>query len=174
MVRDIIPWRRKKDDGKLIRRRQTEDNPFEALHREMDRLFEDFFGQFETGLGWPGRNALRTPADAWSLTVDVAENDKEVRITADVPGMEEKDIDVELSDNVLTIAGEKRLERDEKEADYHVVERSYGSFHRAIPLPSGLIEDEAKAKFKNGVLQITIPKSPEAKASRKQIPIEAN
>lgn len=173
MVRDIIPWRRKREDGKLIRRRQDQDNPFLALHREMDRLFDDFFGQFDSGLSWPGQGALRARQDAWALNVDVAEDDNEVRVTADVPGMEEKDIEVELSDNLLTIHGEKKQERDEKKSNYHVVERSYGAFHRSIPLPGGLLEDKAKAKFKNGVLTITVPKSEEAKASKRTIPITA-
>lgn len=171
MVRDIIPWKRKKADGKLTRKAREEENPLLALHREMNQLFDDFFGSLETDLAWPRGKTLRNRADAWSLNVDVSENEHEVRIVADVPGMEEKDIDVELSDNLLTIKGEKREERDEKEADYHVVERSYGSFQRSIPLPSGMEPDKAKAKFKNGVLTITVPKSPEAKVSRKQIPI---
>ncbi len=171
MVRDIIPWRRKKDGMQVTRRRAEDDNPFLALHREIDRLFEDFFGSFEPGLLHGRGNALRQQADAWSLNVDVAENDKEVRVVADVPGMEEKDIEVDLSDNLLTIKGEKQQERDEKKADYHVVERSYGSFHRSIPLPGGLEQDKAKAKFKNGVLTVTVPKSPEARESRKQIPV---
>ncbi len=171
MVRDIIPWRRKRDDGKLIRRNREEDNPFLALHREMNQLFDDFFGSLESGLAWPQGGALRNRSDAWSLNVDVSEDDNEVRVVADVPGMDEKDIDVELSENLLTIKGEKRQERDEKKADYHIVERSYGSFQRSIPLPGGMEQDKAKARFKNGVLTVTVPRSPNAKASRKQIPI---
>lgn len=174
MVRDIIPWRRRKNDVKPARRGNDEEHPILALHREMDRLFEDFFGNLGSGLAWPRGNALRNQADAWALNVDVAENDKEVRVVADVPGMEEKDIEVDLSDNLLTIKGEKQEERDQKEADYHVVERSYGSFQRAIALPGGLEQDKAKAIFKNGVLTVTVPKSPEARVSRKQIPITAD
>ena len=173
MVRDIIPWRRKKDDGKLIRRAQDEGNPFLALHREMNQLFDDFFGSLGGDLGWPRSSGLRNRADAWSLNVDVSETEDEVRVVADVPGMEEKDIEVELSDNLLTIKGEKQEERDEKKADYHLVERSYGSFQRSIPLPGGMEQDNAKARFKNGVLTISIPKSSEAKQSRKQIAITA-
>lgn len=174
MVRDIIPWRRKKEDSRLARRGRNEDHPLEALHREMDQLFEDFFGNLETGLSWPRWSGLRSQSDAWTLNVDVAEDDNEIRVSADVPGMEEKDIDVELSDNLLTIKGEKNQERDEKKPDYHVVERSYGSFHRSIPLPGGLEQDKAKARFKKGVLTITVPKSAQTKTSRKQIPISAD
>ena len=173
MVRDMIPWRRKRGDGKLLRQERSEENPVMELHREMNRLFEEFFSDLETGLLWPGGAGLRSRAGTGSVRVDVSENDKEIRVTADVPGMEEKDIDVELSDNLLTIRGEKVQERDEKKDDYHLVERSYGSFERSIPLPGGLEEEKAKANFKNGVLSITVPKSAEAKANRKQIPISA-
>jgi len=173
MVRDMIPWRRKRDGGKLLRQERSEENPVMELHREMNRLFEEFFGDLETGLAWPGSTGLRSKAGTGTVRVDVSENDKEIRVTADVPGMEEKDIDVELSDNLLTIRGEKVQERDEKKDDYHLVERSYGSFERSIPLPGGLEEEKAKANFKNGVLSITVPKSAEAKANRKQIPISA-
>lgn len=171
MVRDLIPWRRRKSESGLVRRTSEQDHPLAALHREMNQLFEDFFGDFGAGLTAPGWSGLRSRSDALSIHVDVAEDENEVRITADVPGMEEKDIEVEFSNNFLTIRGEKRDERKEKKADYHLVERSYGSFQRTLALPDGLEEDKAKARFKNGVLTITLPKSAEYRAERKQIPI---
>lgn len=172
MVRDIMPWRRRKSgDGKLVRSRQEDEHPFAALQREMNQLFDEFFGDWGTGLDWPRWSGLRAHADQGALSVDVVEDEQEVRVTADVPGMDEKDIDVELSDNLLTIKGEKQQERDEKKRNYHLVERTYGAFQRSIPLPGGLLEDKAKARFKNGVLTVTIPKSAESKSQRKQIPI---
>lgn len=173
MVRDIIPWRKKKSDRSLTRQTRDDDHPLATLHREMNQLFDDFFGDLGFGLTVPHNSGLRSRSDAWSINVDVAEDDKEVRVTADVPGMDEKDIDVELSHSTLTIRGEKRNERDERKADYHLVERSYGSFQRVIPLPDGLAEDEAKARFKNGVLTIVLPKTAEYRGQRKQIPIAA-
>ena len=173
MTREIRPWR-KRWGARAPMRRSESDNPFMALHREMDRLFEDFFGNWDTGLAWPGSGDLRESDKAWDVNVDLSENDKEVRIAADIPGMDEKDIEVELTDNVLTIRGERKTERDEKHDDYHLMERTVGHFHRSIPLPKGLVEDKAQARFKKGVLTITIPKSPEAKQQRKQIAISSD
>ncbi len=171
MVRDLIPWRRKRDQKGISRAEREEDNPFLALRREIDDLFEDFFGRFEEGLVRPGLGCLGGCDDAAFLRVDVFETDDEVRITADVPGMEEKDLDVQLSDNLLTIKGERQSEREDKKRDYHLTERSYGMFQRSITLPGGIDESKAKARFKNGELTIRIPKTPEAKSRRKQIPI---
>lgn len=174
MVRDIMPWRRRKDGGKLSRPRREDEHPFAALQREMNQLFDDFFGDW--GMQWSGPrwSGLRSQADAGAVSVDVAEDENEVRVVADVPGMEEKDIEVELNDNLLTIHGEKHHERDEKKRNYHLVERTYGAFHRSIPLPGGLEEEQAKARFKNGVLTVTIPKSAEARTQRKQIPVASD
>lgn len=171
MVRDIIPWKKKKSEKAITRRESENEHPLMALHREMNQLFDDFFGDFGFGLSTPRWSGLRTRSDAATIRVDVSEDENEVRVTADVPGMEEKDIDVELSHNLLTIRGERHDERDEKKADYHLIERTYGSFQRVIPLPDGLEEDQAKARFKNGVLTIVLPKSSDHRAQRKQIPI---
>lgn len=173
MKKEIMPWRKRRKGGKLLPQRRGEENPFMALHREMNELFEDFFGDFETGLAWPRSSGLRSRDDAGTIRIDVAENEKEFRVMADVPGLEEQDIDVELSDNLLTIRAEKTEERDEQEADFHIVERSYGSFQRTVPLPGGLEQDQAQANFKNGVLTIIVPKSAEARQSRRQIPVQA-
>ena len=170
MTREIRPWRKRWGALNPLRRDDS-DNPFLALHRDLDQLFEDFFGSWETGPAWPGSKDLRNAANAWAVNVDLSENDKEVRIVADVPGMDEKDMTVELTGNMLTIRGERKTERNEKQDDYHLTERTVGHFHRAIPLPDGLLEEQARARFKNGVLTVTIPKSPEAKRPRKQIAI---
>jgi HSP20 family protein len=97
--------------------------------------------------------------------VDVSETGKEVRITAELPGLDEKDVEVTVTNNMLTIKGEK----EEEEGDYYHSERSYGYFDRTIALPQGIDADNAKAKFKKGVLKVTIPKKPEAQSSRRKI-----
>jgi HSP20 family protein len=141
-----------------------DDDPFTALRREMDRLF-DSFGR---DVGWSaGGAAAMTPS------IDVSETDTEIRIDADLPGVEEKDVDVAISDNVLTIKGEKRAEKEEKKKDFHLVERSYGSFSRSFTLPFAVDANKAKATFKNGVLSISLPKPPEVKAKAKKIAISA-
>jgi len=169
MARDLLPWRKKKQTS-LTRAERRDDNPFLALHREINELFDEFFGEMNNRFAWLPSGGLR--GDAWALNVDVSENDKELVVTADVPGMDEKDIEVELSDGLLSIKGERKEERDEKKDAYHLTERSYGVFQRTIPLPGELLEDQAKAKFKKGVLTVSIPKSPDAKRNtRRQIAV---
>ena len=90
--------------------------------------------------------------------MDVSETDKEIEVTAELPGLEEKDIQLNFADNVLTIRGEKKNEREEKEKDYHLIERSYGSFTRAVQLPAGVNADDIKAVMSKGVLKVTVPK----------------
>jgi HSP20 family protein len=144
----------------------TDNDPFAAFRREMERLF-DSFGR---DIGWPTGDR-RTAATAPSI--DVSETDSELRIDADLPGVEEKDVDVAISDNVLTIKGEKKAEKEEKKKDFHLVERSYGSFSRSLTLPFAADPAKAKATFKNGVLSITLPKPPEVKAKSKKIAISS-
>jgi HSP20 family protein len=142
-----------------------DNDPFTALRREMERVF-DTFGR---DLGWPveGGRAAMTPS------IDVGETDSELKIDVDLPGVEEKDVDVVISDNVLTVKGEKKAEREEKKKDFHLVERSYGSFSRSLTLPFAVDPTKAKATFKNGVLSISLPKPPEIKAKAKKIAISA-
>jgi HSP20 family protein len=104
--------------------------------------------------------------------MDVSETDKEVKVTAELPGIDEKDLEVSVDEGGLTVRGEKREEHEEEKKGYYLSERSYGSFHRHIPLPSGLIPDKAEAKFRNGVLKINIPKSPELESKRHALKIE--
>ena len=141
----------------------ADTDPFRALQRRMDRLFDDFAGDYH----WPftnGRGAM-TP------TIDVSETDKEMTVEAELPGVDEKDIDVTLTDNLLTIKGEKKQEKEEKKKDYHLTERSYGSFSRSMTLPFDADPAKIRAAFKDGVLTITLPKPPEVKAKVKKIAI---
>lgn len=126
------------------------DNPFMSLQREIDRLFDNFTK------GFP---ALSTGGAAELLpNLDVTETDKQIEITAELPGLEEKDVQVNLADNVLTIRGEKKAEKEEKDKTYRLVERSYGSFVRSLELPEGVNADAIKASIDKGVLKVTVPK----------------
>jgi HSP20 family protein len=143
-----------------------DNDPFTALRREMDRLF-DSFGR---DVGWPAEGSR---AAAMTPSIDVSESEGELKIDVDLPGVEEKDVDVAISDNVLTIKGEKKAEKEEKKKDFHLVERSYGSFSRSLTLPFAVDPNQAKATFKNGVLSISLPKPPEVQAKAKKIAISA-
>ena len=142
------------------------DDPFRALRREMDRVFEGF----GRDLGWALGDL---PVGAMAPSIDVTESDTELKIEAEMPGVDEKDVEVTLTDNVLTVRGEKKAEKEEKKKDYHLVERSYGAYARSITLPFAAEPDKAKASFKNGVLSITLPKPPEVAAKAKKIAISA-
>ena len=139
------------------------DNPFISLQREIDRLFDDFTR------GFP---ALSTGGTAELLpNLDVTETDKQIKITAELPGLEEKDVQVNLADNVLTIRGEKKAEKEEKDKAYRLVECSYGSFVRSLELPDGVNADAIKASIDKGVLKVTVPKP--APAQVKKIDVKA-
>lgn len=169
MKKNLIPWRRESATPAVMRR---EENPFVDLHRRMNELFDGFFSDVESAADSPFALASRGSAAALPR-VDVSETDKEVLVSADLPGMDEKDVQVTLDNDVLTIRGTRSEEREEKKRDYHLMERSYGEFHRAIALPAGIDRDKAKATFKKGVLAVTLPKTPAAAQSRKSIAIES-
>src|SRR4030043_790814 len=128
---------------------------FERMRREMDRFWDPFFdgrlrGRIEEG-------------GEWLPSLDVAETKNELVVKVEVSGMAPKDIDISLSDGVLTIKGEKKQEKEEKETDYHLIERSYGSFTRLVQFPKEVKSDKISASYKNGILKVTLPKSEEAK-----------
>jgi HSP20 family protein len=137
---------------------------FEGMRREMDRVWESFL---EGGL-----RRRTEEAREWLPSLDVAETKNEIVVKAEVAGMDPKDIDISLSDGVLTIKGEKKQEKEEKEADYHLVERSYGSFTRLVQLPKEVQSDKISASYKDGILKITLPKSEEAKKKEIKIKVE--
>jgi HSP20 family protein len=158
-LKSIIPW--KKEDQALARRGGGGD-PFTQLQRQMNSVFDDFLGRSSSDL-WGGGAGEFLPQ------IDLSETGKEVRVTAELPGLDQKDVEVTVTNNMLTIKGEKKVEKEEEEGDYYHAERSYGYFNRTIVLPEGIDADKAKAKFKNGVLKVTIPKKPEAQSARKRI-----
>ena len=137
---------------------------FEKMRREMDRLWDSFF---------EGRPAKRGREEGeWLPSLDVSETKNELVVKAEIPGMDAKDIDISLSDGVLTIKGEKKQEKEEKEADYHLVERSYGAFVRSVRLPKEVQGDKISASYKDGILKIALPKSEEAKKKEIKIKVE--
>ncbi|AMN39711.1 Hsp20/alpha crystallin family protein [Rhodoplanes sp. Z2-YC6860] len=164
-IRDLIPWNRGRSDL-AVRRNDEATNPFLALHREMNRLFDDAFRgfdvgfpslgdrQFGGGLGWPN--------------LEVSEHANEVKVTAELPGLEEKDVDIHLADGVLTISGEKKTETED--GDRLFTERYYGRFERRIPVDDVDV-DKVKALFKNGVLTVILPRLPAAKSNIRRIAI---
>lgn len=133
------------------------------LRREMDRLWEDYFG--------PGRRGLRPLEMEWAPAVDVSETADQVVVKAEVPGIEVKDIDISLTGDMLTIKGEKKSEREEKGESYHLVERSYGSFARSLKLPAVVDADKIEATYDKGVLTITCPKKEEVKPKAIEIKV---
>jgi HSP20 family protein len=153
--------------------------PFESLRREVDRLFEDFDrdfwrmpfrrSAFETEPFW--RREL-----SWAGTpaVDIVEKDNAYEITADLPGLDEKNVEVKLSNGNLTLKGEKQEAKEEKKKDYYLKERHFGTFERMFRVPEGVDTDKIEAKFDNGVLTVTLPKMPEAQKPSKKIEVKAS
>jgi HSP20 family protein len=155
-----------------------ERHPFESLRREIDRLFDSFgVGLWRT----PSNRSVLDVEPFWrrdwtfvpSPAVDVAEKEKAFEVTAELPGMDATNIDVQCANGMLTIKGEKKEEKEEKKKDYYLSERSYGSFQRSFRIPDGVEIDKIEASFKNGVLTVTLPKSPEAQKPEKRIPVAA-
>ncbi len=153
--------------------------PFESLRRQVDRMFEDF-GR-GSGLWSPFGRSMLDIKPSWPFeegrakvpAVDVCEREKEYEITAELPGMDASNVDVKLANGVLTIKGEKKEEKEQKEKDYYMSERRFGSFQRSFQLPEGIDEDRIQANFEKGVLTITLPKGAEAQKPEKKISIAA-
>jgi len=144
------------------------DNPLFSLHKEIDRLFGDFAG----GFGFPALPKAGAPVMAPQL--DVVESDKAYEISVELPGVEEKDLELSLADGVLTIKGEKRYEKEDKSKNYLRIERSYGAFQRSIAVPSEVDEAKISAAFANGVLKVTVPKKEGTKPAARKITIGGN
>lgn len=152
-LKSLIPRRRRE----IAARR----DPLLAFRREMDEVFDRFFGSGDLSL-WP--------PDSFAPSIDVSETDDEIRVTAELPGVDEKDIDISVSNEALVIKGEKKQEKEEKDGGRHYVERSYGAFERDIQLPCEVDADKAAARYSRGVLTITLPKTAKGRSS-KRIPI---
>lgn len=150
--------------------------PFDSLRREIDRLLDDFHP-----FGW--RLASRQPLEIafpssmrrWAVdpAFDLVEKEKDYEISAELPGIDEKDLEIKLTNHLLTIKGEKSEEKEEQEKDYHLSERRYGAFHRSFPVPEGVDVDNIEATFAKGVLTVRLPKTAEARQAEKKISVKA-
>lgn len=136
-----------------------------TLRERMDRMFEDSLSRF------------RMPEEAtmptfWSPSVDIYETDENIVLKAELPGVDKKEVSVEVKDNTLVLKGERKREKEVKEENYHRVERSFGTFMRSFSLPVSVKQDQVKAKFKDGVLEVTLPKAEEAKPKQVKVEVE--
>lgn len=160
-LRDLAPWHHGKGTGSGV-------PSLSDLHREVDRVFDSFWG----GAAVPSIFGEKGGAMALDLSVDTSEDDKAYHVTAELPGMTEKDVEVTFADNMLTISGEKKEETEVKEENYHRRERSFGSFRRSFTLPTQVDEAKIAASFKDGVMTIDLPKSKTAQKKAKKITIQ--
>jgi HSP20 family protein len=163
VVKNIIPEKREDKKAEIVRRG---DSDLMRFRNEFDRLFDDFFRD-------PfGLIPFRRVEVDFLPRVDVLETEKEVKVMAEIPGMEEKDVEVSLNHDILTISGEKSSENTEKNGQYHRMERTYGSFRRDIQLPSDVDPEKVEATFTKGVLTVTLPKPAETVNRVKKISIK--
>ncbi len=149
MTRSLIRWN---PTGDLIRSR-------------MSRLVDDAFNDFLA----PAQSAFQAGGEAWAPAVDISEDDEALRFLVEMPGMTKDDVEITLEDNSLSLRGERKFERDEESTHYHRIERAHGSFSRTFHLPSNVDSAQATARFDNGVLEIAVPKTAEAKPRRLEI-----
>jgi HSP20 family protein len=156
--------------------RMQEWHPLESLRQEIDRLVDDFGRDYwqpiRQSLFAAGPRIRRGLTWATTPAVDVVESEKAYEITAELPGMDEKNIEVKVANGNLTIKGEKQEEKEEKKKDYYLHERSFGAFERSFSVPEGVDADKIEASFKKGVLTVTLPKTPEAQKPAKKIEVK--
>lgn len=163
MKRDLAPAY-----GRRLRLRRRMADPFDRIRQNMEQLFAE---RLET----PPQSWFGTDDDgAFHASLDIGETPEDLKITIDVPGIEEKDIDISLSDHALTVKGEREAREEEEKEDYHRVERSYGAFERRVTLPCDVDADRVKADLDKGVLTITLPKSEKARASERKIAVTSH
>lgn len=170
---------RRQDEQRQSTAMQTSSgNPMLDFRHQMDRLFDDFTNAFR---GMPfspfGRPAGEIGAFAGGreladVRFDVSEGDDGIEVTAEMPGMREEDVDIELANNILTVKGEKKAEEEKKEKNYYLSERRYGAFQRSFRLPDGVDEEKISAQFRDGILKIMLPRKPEAQTQQRKIEIK--
>lgn len=185
-VKNLVPWNwfQKEDEGagsvlpakagagKGDPLRGEAHHPLLRLHREMDRLFADAFRGFPALLG--GKNFAPALSGLLKPQVDIGADDKIYTISVEVPGVDEKDVRVEISDDSVVISGEKKQEKEEKEKDFYRMERSYGSFRRVLCLPEDVDREGIKADFKKGVLTVSLPRKAPARSSARRIDVKSS
>lgn len=157
---DLIPWSWNRDRDRMPARRDADENPMVSLQRDLNRVFEDFWTRFDNPFGSLTAGGPRT---------DISETDEAMLVSVDLPGLDDKDIEVNVTDDMLTIRGE----REEKTDKDGFTSQSRRSFHRMIPVPPGVDPEKAEAEFKRGVLTVTLPKTEEAKAKVKRIAVKS-
>ncbi len=151
-IGDLVPWKWGKNNVDV--RHQDTNDPFRKLQNRMSKLFDDFWSDFEMS-PYSGASSAAVKFDP---KVEVQDNEKDIVLKAELPGMTQEDIEVKLHDGCISIKGEKKNESSKNENGMQYTERSYGSFYRSIPLPREVKEDEVSAEFKNGVLEVIMPK----------------
>lgn len=166
-INDLIPWVRAKEQTFTGENGRT-NNSLASLQRDINHVFEDFWQNAENG--WNDRDVVMGMS---SPSTDITETDTSIDVSIELPGMTEDDIDISLSKNEMTIRGEKRIEHEEERKGVYMSERSYGSFYRTVPLPAGVDADKAEARFKNGVLTVSVPKTAEAQSKIRRIPVKS-
>ena len=156
---NLIPWRRKQEPN---RHEIEPESSLARLRGEIDTLLGRFFGDpwGFAGFGSPWTQLAAAPR------TDLADTDKDVTVTMELPGVDPQDVEIHINGDLLTVRGEKKAEREEKKKDYHYVERQFGSFCRTVQVPSTADPDKVDAAYKDGVLTITIAKHPDAKPKR--------
>jgi HSP20 family protein len=163
-IKDLAPWKWGNSEKQMPVKRETQDSVL-SLHQDIDRIFDDFFRGF-------GLSQFDESWGDFSPRIDVSETDQAYNVSAELPGLDENDIEVTFEHNTLTISGEKKTEKEDKGQNYYRMERSYGSFRRSIPVPANVEADQIDAKFKKGVLNISLPKSAETQEHIKHIPVK--
>ena len=167
---NLMPWKKKSTPVP-----RENEHPIYSMQREMNRMFDDFFRDDEdtfSGFGLAPFSSMRATADSLTPTTDLSETDKELIVTMELPGIEEKDIEVNLTRNTLTVSGEKKQEESKEEKGWYRMERHYGSFARTLPLPCEVDVEKIDATFKNGVLKVKLPKVSESIDSAKRISVK--
>jgi HSP20 family protein len=164
-INDLIPW---KKSEKLPVRRQEASSIFQ-LNNDLNRMFESFFEN-----PWSLRpfDAFEANLSGFMPRLDVSETDKEMIVSVELPGLDERDIQISLEEGVLIIGGEKKTEKQEKSHNFHRMERSYGSFTRQVALPVDVDENAVSATFKNGLLNVTLPKKQPSLTQGKRITVK--
>ena len=167
VFQELVPWRNRRRNVGI--RPSEESYPLATLQRQMNRLFDDFFG--DLGDLSPFRG-LGRDVDGFVPRMDIAETDKDITITAELAGIDDKDAEISIHNDVLTIQGEKKTEHEEKEGERYLSERSYGSFSRSLTLPAEVDQDKIDASFKKGVLTVKLPKLPTEETKAKKIKVK--
>ena len=185
-IKKLAPWnwfkKEEEDAGKIVpvqnsttqMGRYALPGGFDQFHQELDRLIDQMMGDFGLPLSKGYGSSLSRLSDTLLRpTLDIDATDKTYNVSVEIPGVREKDVRIELLNGTLTIRGEKKQEKEDKNKFYYCVERSYGSFHRVLTLPEDVDENQIRATFKKGVLNITIPRRMAAKPAAKQIEVKS-